>query len=276
MSDRIKNIFLIILGVLFAISLAAGGFLFWKLDREQRGAETARVEAQNRIAELSDTIQENENTWSRLAQEKEVELDSIRSYNAELADIIEGKDQEITTLTTTVARLRNVRVVVNRENVEQTEEPTETGEGVRHRVEFDQTWNEFMRIQGFTLTNPAEAEINVGYTRNIRISVVTTQNEDLSWQTYVETDAPNLEIGEIESIVNPISRPQEGNPWYRNIMLGVGVAVAVDGNMGQSHIYAGYDAGDWDLGVILGVQYSRENGAMFAPGFQFSFAPFAL
>lgn len=275
MSDRVKNIIMIILATLFVVALGFSIFFFWKWNHTQMQADDARVDAQNRIAELSQTIQESENTWSRLAQEKEAQLEDIRAYNRELADIIESKDQEITTLTTAVARLRNVRVVVERENVTQTEEPGGTEGEVRHRVGFDQVWQDFMRVHGFTLTNPAEAEINVDYTRPARISVVTTQNPDLSWRTYVETDIPNLEIGHIDSIVNPISRPQEETPWYHNIMLGIGGSVGVQGEMGTAYIFAGYDAGDWELGITGGGIFTR-NGVDFAPGLQFTFAPFAL
>lgn len=275
MRDKLKNIGLIVLGALLLAAITFGAFTFWQKQRIISAGEEARVNAQNRIAQLSATVQENENIWSRLAQEKEIEMAELREVNEELADLIESKNQEITTLTTVIARLRNVRVVVDSGNVTETTEPVEEGEGERYRVEFDQTWRDFMRIHGFTLTNPAEAEISVDYTRPARISVVTVQQEDLSWSTYIETDIPNLEIGEIDSIVNPISRPQEETPWFHNIMFGIGGSVGVQGQMGTAHLYFGYDAGDWDLGITAGGIFTA-NGVDFAPGLQFTFAPFAL
>lgn len=276
MTEKIKNIAIIILIVLLGASGGFGVYFFIKGKSIQSDAIQARVDAQNRIAQLSHTLKEGEGTWSRLAQEKEAELDDLRERIPELVTLIEERDEEITSLTEAVGRLQNVRVVVDSGNVTQTpEEPTEPGQPERTRVAFDQIWNDFMRIHGFTLTNPAEAEINVDYTRPVRVSVVTTQQEDLSWRSYISHNISNLEIETIESIVNPLARPQEESHWYENIMLGIGGSVGVQGQMGTAYLFAGYDAGDWDLGITLGGIFTS-NGVDFAPGLEFRFAPFSL
>lgn len=254
--------------------MVAGYFVF-KSNNLEREGEEARVTAQNRLAEMSGVLKEGEITWSRLAQEKEIQLDELRDQIPELIARVEERDEEIQNLTIAMANFRNVRVVVRNENVTQETVPTPDGEPDRVRVTFDEVWNDFMRVHGFTLTNPAEAEISLDYTRPVRIAVVTTQQEDLSWRTLVSTDIPNLEIGEIESIVNPLARPHESRSWEDDILLGIGGSVGVRGEMGTAHLYVGYDAGDWDLGVTLGGIFTT-NGIDFAPGLELRFAPFAL
>ena len=272
MIEKIKNIGLIVLAALLCVALAFGGYFFFANKQIRERESQARVSAQNTIAQLSTTMKEGNMTWSRLAQEKDIEISSLGDALAEMRTAIQERDERITTLTEINAQLRTIRVVIRRENVTQTPEP---GEPERIRVEFNQVWEDFMRVSGFTLTNPAEAEIQLDYTRPARITVATTQRPDLSWNTWVTTDIPNLEIGEINATVNPLSRPHEEPDWYDGIYLGVGGMVGVQGQMGESNFSFGYDFGDLEIGIILGAIVTS-NGVDFAPGLEFRLSPFAL
>lgn len=268
MTDKIKNILLIILGVLLLVALGVGGFFFFQKEQMRQNAEEARVEAQNKLAQMSQTMQETEQIWSRLAQEKEVDMNALRAQNEELARLIEERDEEITTLTNATANLRPVRVVIRDAS------QTEPEEG-RLRVDFDQIHDEFWRVQGFTLTNPAEAEVSVSWTRPANFTIITTQQPDLSWRSYLESDIPGLEIGSIESTVNPLSRPQEAVPWHHGIFVGLNGLVGVSGNSGAAALEAGYDAGDFEFSIQGGgIVYP---GAVdFAAGLSLRLNPFAL
>lgn len=276
LNDKLKNILIIILAVLALGGGAFGTYFFLKTKAVVQRETEARVSAQNTIAQLSRTVKEGERTWSRLAQEKEIEISGLNEDLEDALSRIRERDERITTLTEVNAALRGVRVIVRPDNVHQSPEPSEPGEAERVRVEFDQVWEDFMRVSGFTLTNPAEAEIHVDYTRPVRISVITTQRPDLSWDTYVSTDIPNLEIGDIQSQVNPLSRPQEVSRWYENIYVGIGAGIGGGTNAaGFGLIEIGYDFGDMEIG-IFGTGIGYDGGASFGGGFTFRLNPFAL
>lgn len=267
MQDKLKIIAIIALSVLLALSAIFSAFMFFQKEQIKKQGEEARVSAQNRIAELSRTIEETEGLWSRLAQEREADMDELRRSNEALANLIKERNEEITALTRAVATLRTVRVIDR--------EPEQSEEEGRSRVDFSETYENFWLVHGYTLTNPAFAEINIEFARPANFTVVTTQQEDLSWRTYVTSDIPNLQIGEIDSQVNPISRPQEQIPWHHGIFLGVGGLVSVTGNSGAAYLEGGYDFGDFEAS-ILGGGIAYPEGVDFSLGINLRLNPFAL
>lgn len=276
---KIKDVGLIVLAVLLAVSLGFGGYFFFRAKHIQERETAARVDAQNRIAELSRTLKEGERTWSRLAQEKDasnIENEYLTQLINDALDAIRERDEQITVLNHTIANFRPVRVVVEPGNV--TQIPDET-DPERVRVEFDQTWEDFMRISGFTLTNPAEAEIQVDYTRPVHLAIVVTQREDLSWNSYVSHDVPNLEIETIDTTVSPLSRPQEETKWYEGIYAGFGFGLGRELSGGSvagfGLLELGYDFGDFEFG-LLGMFNAWDSGASPGLGLTFRFNPFAL
>lgn len=276
MKEKLKNIGLIVLAVLLAISVGVGVFFFIQKQAIISRENEARVVAQNRIAELSRTLKEGRGTWSRLAQERQADISALREQNSELSSLIESRNEEIQNLTTAVATLRNIRVRVDRENIDQTPvDPIEPGDPDRLRVNFDQVWEDFIRVSGHTITSPAEAEVAIEFIRPVSVQVVTTQREDFSWNSYVSIDIPGLEIGNIETTVNPISRPAEQRDWYDDIWIGVGGAVGIQGNSGTAHVSFGYDFGNWDAGVSVGGIFSSA-GVDFGLGIQLRIQPFDL
>lgn len=214
-------------------------------------AESARVEYQNEIAELSRVVQESNDTWSRLAQERSDSFDRLNEILPELADTIRQRDEQIMALARATASIRPIVVrVTEQTGANQSEEPGETpGAPSRARVDFDTTHEEFVRIHGFTLTNPAEATVGVEFVRPVNFTVATTQAEDLSWRTYIQSDYPGLSIGEIESQVTPIVRRRG---WEHDIEVGIFGAAAVTGNAGIFGAEVGYDFGAVTVGVDAG------------------------
>jgi hypothetical protein len=259
------------------ILLILCGYLWWKTISLQNHAEEARVEAQNQIAELSGVVRENATSWSRLAQERNDSIDLLQAQLPALATLIQQRNEEITSLTTAVATIRPITVrVIQGEGASQTVvQPVEPGLPSRERVDFDTTQEEFVRIHGFTLTNPAEANLSVEYLRAVNFTVVTTQQEDLSWRSYVDSDMPGLEIGDVQSRVNPISRPQEQRRWEQDIEIGVFGAGAVTGNAGIFGAEVGYDFGALAVGVNAGgITYPGSTD--FLVGGRITIAPFDL
>jgi hypothetical protein len=192
----------VLFSVLALIILVAGifCFMFWRKSAEQ---EKARIDAQNEVARLSAVVMEKENAWSRLSQQRDDLEQQLRRSNVELSEIIDQRDEAIVSLTQAFASFRSIRVVVSPANVSQN---TENG---RTRVSFEETVDP-IRVSGFTLTNPAEADVSVEFVRPLRLTTAITQQEDGSWRTYIESDWPNVSIENIETSVNPLARRDPG------------------------------------------------------------------
>lgn len=200
----------VIMGILMAGLAIFGIAQFTKAKQE----EAARIAAQNEIALMSDVIEEKEGVWSRLSVQQEDIIEQLREENSDLATTIEDRDANILAMSEAIARFSNIRVVVRPQNVVQ--EPVED----RIRVAFTEEVDP-IRVEGFTLTDPPEAEVTVGFTRPLQLRTVITQEEDGSWRTYIEGDYPNLEIEQIETVVNPF--PERGRTWVENISIGGGL-----------------------------------------------------
>ena len=261
--------------LLFAIAaILVITFQFWRQEQSSRQAEQARVSAQNALAEMSRVMEENTETWSRLAQERSDLMELLEARNTELAEIIRNRNEEIQNLTTAIANIENIRVVVRPETGGRVEETIETVAGEsRLRVDFEQMYEDFILVSGHTFTNPAEAEIELAFVRPVNFTIVTTQLQDLSWRSYVSTDFPGMTVGEIETSVNPLSRPAERRGWERDFEVGIYGSGAVTGNAGTFGGEVAYDFGPIDIGVFAGgIVYPGSTD--FAIGGRVLFAPF--
>jgi hypothetical protein len=256
------------------ILLVLCAFLWFKTISMEQQAQDATTDHNNRMAEMSKVVQENQETWSRLAQERSDSFQRLNEILPELAETIRQRDEQIMALTRATASIRPIVVrVVQGSGAEQSEEPGETPEApARARVTFDSTYQEFARIHGFTLTNPAEANVSVEFVRPINFVVTTTQAEDESWRTYIQSDLPGLEIGQIESQVTPIVRRRG---WEHDIEVGIFGAAAVTGNAGIFGAEVGYDFGSITVGVNAGgITYTGSTD--FLVGGRVTIAPFDL
>lgn len=264
------------LAVLLVVLL---GYFWWKVESLKDQADDARVDAQNQIAELSRVVRESNGAYSRLAQQAESSssiLATLQERNQQLASIIEQRDEQILQLTTAIGHIRPVNVVVRPNEISQTVIPSEENpEIIRRRVDFDTTHEDYLRISGFTLTDPAEANVSVQYTRPINFTVATTQSEDGSWRTYIESDLPDLQIGQIESRVNPIQIRSTVRRIEQEIELGIGSIVSTNGNSGALYAIAGYDFGAIQVSVNAGGILST-SGLDFGVGGEVLIAPFDL
>lgn len=203
--------------------------------------------AHNQIAEMSQTIQESETIWSRLAQEREDQAQQLQTKNEQLLELINSRDEQIHSLTTAVATIRNIHVIVDGPAA------TETQVEDRVRVDFDQTYHELIHVTGYTLSNPAYAELSLYFNRPINFIVTVTQTESGQWRTYLTSDFPDLQIGEIESSINPqvVSLTEQGNrhSWEDGFEVGVFGGIGVSGQSGAIGTMIGYDFGNVSVGV---------------------------
>lgn len=265
--------------IAFVVLAIFASYFWWKTDRLQNQADEARIEAQNQIAELSAVVRETNGSFSRLAQQAENSnqiMRELQNSNAGLAEIIQQRDEQILQLTTAIGQIRPVNVVVRPNELNQTTIPsTDPGLPARERVEFDTRHQDYLRIHGFTLTNPAEANVSIEYTRPINFTVATTQAQDGSWRTYLQSDLPDLEIGQIESRVTPLDQPRDRRRIEQNIEVGLSSIVATTGNSGVVQLDLGYDFGALEIEVGAGGIISP-SGLDFGVGGRLAISPFDL
>lgn len=263
--DKVAIVMLIVLSL----------FLWFKTISLERQSAEAGNEYRNEIARMSKVVQEGNNSWSRLAQERSDSLDRLNQMLPELANTIRQRDEQILQLARATASIRPIVVRITEDSgASQSEQPGATPEApTRARVDFDTTHQEFARIHGFTLTNPAEANVSVEFVRPINFVVTTTQAPNQSWRTYIQTDVPGLEIGEIESQVSPLAARQKS--WEEDIEVGLFGAGATTGNAGIFGAEIGYDFGAVDVGVSVGG-ITFPGSTDFMVGGRISVAPFDL
>lgn len=203
------------LGILVMVLSSLGIFLFSKYSEEQK----ARIQAQNTIAEQSEVIRESQTTWSRLATQYENLDERLNQVNEDLGRQITERGEEITTLSNALVKIRPIVIRFPAENVVQT--PEEDG---RVRVSFDRSVDP-VRIHGWTLTNPGEAEVSMEFTRPLRLTSVVTQRPDGSWNSYFDSDWENLEIESMNTTVNPL--PQQQEAIRRGFIVGLSARMGV-------------------------------------------------
>lgn len=265
-----KNWTGLILGGISLLAIISSLIFGFAKNAELEKERQARIQAQNEIARLSVTEQETQGVWSRLAQEQQNIKEQLAQNNQVLANLITERDEQIISLTKAVGRIRNVRVVVDRPNVTETQQTSPDGTS-RLRVDFDQMHSDFIRIAGHTLTNPAEAEISLEFPKPLELTVVSTQNPDLSWRTYVESNWQELEIQNIESSIHPLE--QNKKQWFENIFFGFSGMTNTDFNGGFAAVDLGYDFGIFSFGPSFGGAFTSDSG-VFLFGLRAQINPF--
>lgn len=256
-----KNWVGILIGLIMTALGAFGVGQFIRGNQE----EARRIESQNEIARMSDVIEERNGVWSRLSQQQDDIINRLRDQNSGLADLIEQRNEQILTLSETVARIRDVHVVVRPRNITQ----TPVGDD-RIRVDFHEEVDP-IRVEGFTLTNPGEADLTVGFTRPLRLTTTVTQAEDGSWKTYVEGDWPNLEIEQIDSVVNP--QPIRERTFVENLIVGGDLATSFQFDSIFADVYMMYEFNEsLAVGPSIGAAVIGDQ-ARATIGLKFQWAP---
>lgn len=269
---NLSKIGLAVLGLLLAYTM----FLYFHARHLSEANAQQVVDAHNQIAQLSRTIQENENTWARLTQERDDQMAQLQAQNNDLAQVIQSRNEQIASLTDIVANFRPIHIIA------QGQAATETTQNERVRVDFDQTHSDYLRVAGHTLTNPAEAALDIQFTRPLHLTIVSTQTEDGAWNTHVQTDYEDLQIDEIDASINPrvaansvVLQQQEHHGWEDGFQVGLFGGVGTSGNSGQLGLSLGYDFSSVEIDLLgSGVVYS--GGSDIIVGAEVSIHPFDL
>lgn len=250
--------------ILVLLSLAGVSFGVWSSVKKNE-EEARRVKAQNELAKLSEVMKEKENSWSRLSQQQEDLINLLKQRDSKLVELIEKRDEQILVLSDAIVKFRPTTIVIKEpSDINQSEQDDRT------KVEFQKDQDK-IRVSGFTLTNPPEAEINFSFIEPLKLRTVVTQSEDGSWRTYLESDWDGLEIENIDTVVNPL--PLKEKSFLERFSVGISAHVNSDFDtvIGTANIL--YDFDSFEIGPS--VSYSIGDSGTLAPfGLMFQVRPF--
>lgn len=121
---------------------------------------------------------------------------------------------------------------------------------VRTRIDFKKDFGP-IRVEGHTITNPAEGHVSVEQTRPLKLTVALTQNKRGEWKTYVVSSEDDMEV---EINFSAIDVKHFEKKWYEKI--GIVGTVAV-GDSFYTNIGLTYDI----RSVTVGPVYGRLDGS---------------
>lgn len=221
-----------ILAILLLIGGAVYGYERWQHGKQRR-------ELNNKLAKVQKMQQETETAHSRLA----IEAEDLKAENSDLQDIIEDRDEAILALTHANIKLKNkvVRIedakqsTVDRDgNVVEHPGCEEVGDSLRTKVAFEKE-EDPLKISGFTLTNPAYAEVEIKWLRDIKLEVVLTKNDDGTYRVYLDSTKSDIVPTDLQLQVDPSILEYK---WYQKIGFGSNVVGGETGiQLGLSAFY---------------------------------------
>lgn len=256
----------IVLAVL--ILIGGGAFLY-----EKRSHAKEKKELNNKIATMRSIIIETPTAASIEA----VLLDDLRSKNSQLQSIIDDRNESIVAISKVSLKWKNRYLKeMNAEQsvVDEDNNPVvidvdceDCMSGKRFRVDFDQI-DGIMYVKGFTLTNPAYAELELSRTEPLRLEISLAKGKDGSWRVYVDSNNAGLETADLDLAVDMSIFESK---WYEKIGIGgdIGVGPGV-----QTTIRAFYDVDRaWFVGPFMTFQYDGSKFQKFY-GATVGFYPF--
>jgi cell division protein FtsL len=219
----------IFLAVLLLVAGGAIAYQRWDHSKQRR-------ELNNKLAKVQKMQQETETAYSRLA----LEYEGLESSNKELQEIIEDRDEAILALTTANVKLKDR--VFKFENAKQTivddvdvsVECDGLKSALRLRVDFEKE-EDPLQVVGYTVTNPAYAEVQINWLRALKLELVLTQNPDKTYRVYINSENSDVVPTDLVLQVDPSVLDYK---WYQKIGFGSNVVFGETGiQIGISAFY---------------------------------------
>lgn len=251
--DKFYKYILVTTGVVF---LAVVAVLLLKV----KSLENENRQMASRLVSLQQNVKESETAMSSLSNKnKDLEdlLKKGEGNNKELLDIIKEKDEQIWSLEQVALRWKDkyfeiknaTETIISNDGNQVSDSCKDELKNTRFRVDFSQD-KDFVGIAGHTLTNPAEAFVNVKFLRNIVLTLVLTKTRNNQFRAYVDTNNSdvvpvNLSFNLDESIFE--------KKWYEKFTVGSAVGI---GN--------GFNA-------MFDVKYEILNNLALGPAYMYTF-----
>jgi hypothetical protein len=239
----------LILLLITAIGVLGG---FYYVERQAHNATQQQLT--KKIASLQGIIQET-NTVVSL---RGVEIENLKAKNKDLQEIIEDRNEEIVALTKANVRLKDKVFKLKKANeslLDESGEPADLSEeceeclvGKRFRVDFDHE-DDLYHVSGYTLTNPAYAEVNLKWLRSLQLDLVLSKNKYGDFRVYV--DSEDVVPTDLTLHVDPKVFAQS---WYEKIAI-------------DSHAAFGRYSGQVSVGVKYDLTRSWSAGGIFVQSY---------
>jgi hypothetical protein len=244
-----------------------GGMYVW-----QKHANNKReAELSNKLAKLEGVVKETETAYSVRGQR----IEDLEAENKELQKTIDNRDEEVAALGQAVLKwkgqyfkIKNAKETVTDRDGNPATPDTPTNE-LRVRVDFDKAEN-YLRVHGFTLTNPAYAEVDVEWTRGLKLNfLLTKKGKDL--KLYFDTNSPDIVVSDLVLKVDPSVFERK---WYENVGVQTNLALAF-GNGAGGTVGLVYDLGRFMIGpTYTSFLKNTEGGVGRAWGFSLTWFVF--
>lgn len=225
----------LILGLMLAVVVMGLGAAWYKHAYDKR-----ITQLQNEMAAKDKTIEVQKGLYTKLTiQSENVKsfLDQKDQQVKALEEQIKKQKQDLLSASTVVASWK--KAYEGLAKATQTEVPPdpakpELGGKTRQKVDFHQDFG-YIGVDGWTLTNPAQAWVRVKQNRPLKLTLAISQDKDKVWHTYATSSEENVGVDIQVTAVNPfLLRPK----WYEKI------GVAIDLGMGTNR---------GGLGALVGV-----------------------
>lgn len=249
-------------GILVVLVLALGGFLLY----QRKTFLEEKSELNKKLAESEKLVQETKTSWSS----RGVEIENLKTDNKELQKIIKAKKEEVLAITNVALQWKNryfeikdaKQVIVDNSGSQPASISSECEtcfSQSRFRVDFDQTKND-IRIHGFTLTNPAEAGINLEWVKNLELQLILTKGEEGSYRVYIDSKNNDFVPVDLTLKVDPSVLNKK---WYEKINFAAGASFgnSLIGNTswgGSANLGVGYlITHNLNLGLNVSILYTN-------------------
>ena len=218
-----KTMTFVFLGIIACMGLYVA-YLQWSHSKE-------RVKFQNEAASKDATIELKDGLYHKLVlQSNDLRsmLDRKDKQLSELDQRLRASKEELLTTNVMVVGLKK-RLEQLQAAVESETEPTVNlpCEERRTKVDFHHDFGA-MRVDGWTMTHPAQSWVRLSQARPLKISLSISQDKGRAWHAYSTVDDPSFGVDIGLTAVNPgIFKPK----WYEGfgIMAGLGVGTNQSG-----------------------------------------------
>lgn len=218
--DKIK-----LYGLTTLIVVLVGIVIYGAIAKASSDAEMARL--RNEVASKDVTIEVQNGVYSKLAIESENIKKMLDARDKQVSDLmvqISKNKEELLSANQLVVKWKKAfegkakasQVIVAQEP----EDGTIKFAVDRYKVAFEADFG-MIGVNGYTLTNPAEAWVSVKQLRPLKITLAVSQDKNKQWHSYATTSEENTAVDISLASVNPyVLEPK----WYEKLQLDLTLA----------------------------------------------------
>lgn len=223
--------------VLAGLLACLGGLYLYKSWQNDKKVATLS----SALAKSEGMIKETKTSYSAKAQQ----VEDLESANKELQGKIKDRDEKVAALGEVALtwkdkyfKIKNAsQTVVDSGGQPIPDAPScDLPPDARVRVDFDQT-QDYLKVTGHTLTNPAYAEVEVSWTRALKLSFILTK-KDKDFRLYLDSNSEDLVPGDLSLRVDPSVFER---PWYEHILVGTDLSLYGDIIAGSFKVMYDFD-----------------------------------